>query len=117
MSFRNVITWLIAPAAAGAVLAAVFLEPSAQPRPQPAAAGFEATDVTGVGWGRDFRLLGDDGRPRELADFRGKVVALYFGYARCPDVCPLTLAELSRAVRLLGEDGARVQAEIASICR
>ena len=109
MSFRNVITWLIAPAAAGAVLAAVFLGPSAQPRPQPAAAGFEATDVTGVGWGRDFRLLGDDGRPRELADFRGKVVALYFGYTRCPDVCPLTLAELSRAVRLLGEDGARVQ--------
>jgi protein SCO1 len=67
------------------------------------------TDVTGVRWGRDFHLLGHDGKPHELADFRGKVVALYFGYTRCPDVCPTTMAALGQAVRLLGSDAGQVQ--------
>ena len=70
---------------------------------------FESTDASGVSWGRDFHLTGNDGAPHELAEFRGKVVALYFGYTRCPDVCPLTLATLGESVRLLGEDGKRVQ--------
>jgi protein SCO1 len=72
-------------------------------------AGFEATEVGGVTWGRDFHLTGTDGAPHELAEYRGKVVALYFGYTRCPDVCPLTLATLGESVGLLGEDGKRVQ--------
>jgi len=72
-------------------------------------AGFEATDVSGVIWGRDFHLTGTDGAPHQLADYRGKVVALYFGYTRCPDVCPLTMATLGESVRLLGDDGKRVQ--------
>lgn len=76
---------------------------------------FEATDVSGVSWGRDFHLTGDDGAPRELADFRGKVVALYFGYTRCPDVCPLTMATLGESIRLLGEDGKRVQVIFVSV--
>jgi len=67
------------------------------------------TDVTGVRWGRDFHLLGHDGKPHELADFRGKVVALYFGYTRCPDVCPIAMAALGQALQLLGSDGKRVQ--------
>jgi len=70
---------------------------------------YDATDVTGVAWGRNFHLLGHDGKPHELADFRGKVVALYFGYTRCPDVCPTTMAALGQAVRLLGSDAERVQ--------
>src|SRR5258706_8824401 len=70
---------------------------------------FAATDVTGVPWGRDFQLPGHDGRSHGLAEFRGKVVALYFGYTQCPDVCPTTLATLAQAVRMLGNDGERVQ--------
>ena len=76
---------------------------------RPGKPAYNATDLTGVAWGRDFHLLGDDGKSRELADFRGKVVALYFGYTRCPDVCPITMATLGQAVRLLGEDARRVQ--------
>src|SRR5690242_8375669 len=114
MSVRNLIVWCLAPAAAGVFLAAAFLTATAA-RQDVATADFEATDVTGVAWGRDFHLVGDDGKPRELADFRGKVVALYFGYTHCPDVCPLTLAELGRAVRLLGEDGARVQVVFVTV--
>jgi protein SCO1/2 len=108
MNLRRVLSWVIAPALAGAFFAGAFLAFAAS-RQGAETIKFEATDVTGVAWGRDFHLTGHDGKPRELADFRGKVVALYFGYTRCPDVCPLTMATLGQAVRLLGEDGTRVQ--------
>ena len=70
---------------------------------------FTATDVTGASFGRDFALTDHNGVPRSLADFRGKVVALFFGYTHCPDVCPTTMAELAEAIRQLGPDGQRVQ--------
>ena len=99
---------LLALAAAAAIAAAASVSLAAR-NSEPERIEFEATDVTGVTWGRDFHLAGDDGAPHELAEFRGKVVALYFGYTRCPDVCPLTLATLGESVRLLGEDGKSVQ--------
>jgi protein SCO1 len=70
---------------------------------------FRGSDVTGAGFGRDFALTDHEGRPRTLADFRGKAVALFFGYTHCPDVCPTTLAELAEAMRRLGADHSRVQ--------
>jgi protein SCO1/2 len=105
---RRVVGSALALAAAATIAATAFVSLGAQD-PDTGALDFEATDVTGVNWGRDFHLAGDDGAPHELAEFRGKVVALYFGYTRCPDVCPLTLATLAESVRLLGEDGKRVQ--------
>jgi len=71
--------------------------------------GFQATDITGVDWGRDFSLTDHTGSPRTLADFRGKAVLLFFGYTHCPDVCPTTLATMAQAVDRLGEGGQRVQ--------
>ena len=76
---------------------------------------FDATDITGVPWGRDFQLLGPDGKEHGLADFQGKVVALYFGYTRCQDVCPTTMATLAQAVRLLGNEGGEVQTVFVTI--
>ena len=108
MKARNLILWCAASAVAGAFIAAAYLVAAAPPQ-DAALSEFEAIDVTGAAWGRDFHLMGDDGKQRELADFRGKVVALYFGYTRCPDVCPMTMAELGRAARLLGQDGTRLQ--------
>jgi len=70
---------------------------------------FKASDVTGTTYGREFALTGHDGKPRTLADFRGKVVVLFFGYTQCPDVCPTTLAELAEAMKQLGPDAERVQ--------
>lgn len=70
---------------------------------------FQASDVTGVNWGRDFHLVDASGAPRSLADYRGKVVMLFFGYTNCPDECPTTLAKMAQAVDRLGEDGKRVQ--------
>jgi len=70
---------------------------------------FKNTDITGADYGKDFTLNDQNGKTRTLADFRGKVVVVFFGYTRCPDVCPTTLAELKVAKEQLGEDGARLQ--------
>jgi protein SCO1/2 len=76
---------------------------------------FKASDVTGTTYGRDFALTGHDGKPRTLADFRGKVVVLFFGYVQCPDVCPTTLALLADVMKQLGPDASRVQVLFATI--
>jgi len=70
---------------------------------------FKNTDVTGADYGKDFALTDHTGKARTLADFRGKAVVMFFGYTRCPDVCPTTLAELKAVKDQLGEDGKRLQ--------
>jgi len=76
---------------------------------------FKASDITGTAFGRDFALTDHAGRPRTLADFRGKIVVLFFGYTQCPDVCPTTLSTLAEAMRRLGPDAARVQVLFVTI--
>jgi protein SCO1/2 len=56
--------------------------------------GWHMTNISGAMPRLDFHLT-ENGRPVSGADFRGKVVALYFGYTHCPDVCPETLANLT----------------------
>jgi protein SCO1/2 len=75
----------------------------------PEAPKFRSTDITGAEFGKALELTGHDGRPRTLADFRGKAVVLFFGYTHCPDVCPTTLADVAGALKALGPDAARVQ--------
>src|SRR6185369_9736285 len=70
---------------------------------------FQLTDVTGADFARDVRLTDHNGKPRTLAEFKGKVVAVFFGYTHCPDVCPVTLAELASVARDLGKDAERLQ--------
>src|SRR5689334_10219664 len=70
---------------------------------------FKNTDITGADYGKDFVLTDHTGKTRTLADFRGKVVVVFFGYTRCPDVCPTTLADLKAAKEQLGADGKRLQ--------
>jgi protein SCO1/2 len=57
----------------------------------------------------ELGLAGSDGRPLALARFRGRVVALAFGFTTCPDVCPVTLGTLAEARRKLGADAAGFQ--------
>jgi protein SCO1/2 len=100
-------------AVAAVVLAAILtLAGCGRPADGPS---FKASDVTGSAYGRDFALTDHNGKPRTLADFRGKVVVLFFGYTQCPDVCPTTLAELAEAMKQLGPDAARVQVLFATI--
>jgi protein SCO1/2 len=75
----------------------------------PDAPKFMASDVTGTSFGRDFKLVDHNGKPRTLADYRGKAVVMFFGYTQCPDVCPTTLSELAEAMKRLGADADRVQ--------
>ncbi len=70
---------------------------------------FKSTDVTGATFARDFALTDHHGKQRGLADFRGKVVVLFFGFTHCPDVCPTTLAEFARMTKVLGKDAEHVQ--------
>ena len=70
---------------------------------------FRSTDITGAPYGKALELGDTQGRARHLEDFRGKAVVLFFGFTRCPDVCPTTLAEVAAAVKSLGPDAERVQ--------
>jgi protein SCO1 len=90
---------------------ALLLTACADP-PPPA---FHGVDITGSDWGRDFALVDHRGRPRRLVDFRGQAVMLSFGYTRCPDICPTTLAALAEAMKLLGKEADRVQVLFVTI--
>lgn len=76
--------------------------------PQPKAA-FEATDITGADFASGLNLTDHHGKPVSLADFKGKVVVLFFGYTHCPDVCPTTMSDLAQAMKRLGKDADQVQ--------
>ncbi|MBE7439981.1 MAG: SCO family protein [Spirochaetales bacterium] len=60
----------------------------------------QASSTADVGW--DFNLLSHDG-PFDSRTLRGQTVLIYFGFTSCPDVCPATMAQVSRALRSLPE--------------
>lgn len=75
----------------------------------PDAPKFKGSDVTGSAFARDFALSDHTGKPRTLADYRGKAVVMFFGYTQCPDVCPTALTTLAETMKQLGPDADRVQ--------
>jgi len=79
------------------------------------APSFKAVDITGAQYAKDFDLADGDGRRWKLADFRGKVTVVFFGFTQCPDVCPTTMIELAEVKQRLGADGARVQGVFVTI--
>jgi protein SCO1/2 len=76
---------------------------------------FKAVDITGADYARTLSLPDAEGKIRTLADFKGKVTVVFFGYTQCPDVCPTTMAELAEVKRSLGKDGERVQGVFVTI--
>ncbi len=98
------ITWPRVRALAAAALGAALLAGCGAQTPK-----FKSTDITGADFGRQLALTGHDGKPRTLADFRGKLVVLFFGYTYCPDVCPTTLVDMAAVMKSLGKDAERVQ--------
>lgn len=73
------------------------------------AKAFKGIDITGAPYAQGFALTDFHGQPRTLADFRGRVVMLYFGFVQCPDVCPTALARAAAAKQLLGIDAQNLQ--------
>ena len=76
---------------------------------------FQGVDITGSSIGDDLRLTDHTGKARSLEEFRGKVVVVSFGYTHCPDVCPITLANLANARKKLGKQGDQVQVLFVSV--
>ena len=70
---------------------------------------FRNVDMTGADYAKGFALTDHNGKPRTLADFSGKAVVVFFGYTRCPDVCPTTMVEMKDVLRKLGSEAAKVQ--------
>ena len=76
---------------------------------------FQSTDITGASFGARLRLTDHMGRVRDLADFKGKVVVLFFGFTQCPDVCPTSMTTLAEVKRLLQGDGERLQVVFVTV--
>jgi protein SCO1/2 len=126
-----------APATPPPVQSAVASRPSRGPRSSLLiVAGLALVSlVCWLGWGRlhayrpfarevftdpkpapDFHLTDQNGRPLSLANLRGKLVLLTFGYTHCPNICPMTLANLNQAFSLLKpEQQSQVQVVFISV--
>ena len=76
---------------------------------------FHFTDITGAEFARKLELPDADGKMRSLADWKGKVAVVFFGYTQCPDVCPTTMAELAQIRTLMGADGDKLQTVFVTI--
>lgn len=63
---------------------------------------FRGIDITGADYAQGFSLTDAHGQRRTLADFRGRVVMLYFGFVQCPDVCPTALTRAAAVRQQLG---------------
>jgi protein SCO1/2 len=87
------------------IAALLLILTACSPKPE-----FKNIDITGsTAFGKDFSLVDPDGKVRTLADFKGKVVVMFFGYTQCPDVCPTTLTEMQQVMTILGPKSDKVQ--------
>jgi cytochrome oxidase Cu insertion factor (SCO1/SenC/PrrC family) len=104
--------------AAGTLLAAaVPVDRAPAQEPDPARAARFMDDLM---WGHGlvggpFELVDQTGKKRTDADFRGKLLLVYFGYTYCPDVCPTDLLQISLAVDELGSAGVDMQPLFISV--
>ncbi|QMV72655.1 SCO family protein [Comamonas piscis] len=108
MNKRNALRWL----AGSAVVASTggFLTACKSK------ADFNAIDLTGSKeYGQDFSMPDQHGQRRSMADFKGKVVLVFFGFTQCPDVCPTTLGDLAAVKQKLGAKGDKLQVIFASV--
>ena len=112
MNKRQALRWMVKTAAwaGAATVAGVNLAACTESKPS-----FNAVDITGADYARDFSLADADGKVRTLADFKGKAVVLFFGYAQCPDVCPTTMSEMAQVKQQLGADGDKLQVVFVTV--
>lgn len=89
--------------------------PAGAPPAAAPAVTFTNADLTGANYAQDFALTDHHGKPRTLADFKGKLVVMFFGYTQCPDVCPTTMAEMANVMKQLGAQADQVQVLFVTI--
>jgi protein SCO1/2 len=76
---------------------------------------FNGVDITGADYAKDFSLKDSNGQTLTIDAFNGQVVALFFGYTQCPDVCPTTMSEFKQIKDSLGERGSKLQVVFVSV--
>jgi protein SCO1 len=72
-------------------------------------ASFKGVDLADATYKGEFRLKDAQGRERTIADYRGRVVLLHFGFTQCPDACPTALARAAQIRTLFGKDADKLQ--------
>lgn len=90
---------LVALAALSGALVAKFIVDPPQYTPAAQTGGMTVSTPRRI---PDYALVDMDGKPFALSQLQGKSVLVFFGYTFCPDVCPLTMAELKQTKTLLG---------------
>ncbi len=99
---------MVAAIAAAVALSAVLVVRALWVDPR-TGGGREATATGAALVGGPFELTDQDGRRISDRQFRGKLMLVYFGYTFCPDICPTTVLDMSRAMDLLGAAAEQVQ--------
>ncbi len=102
---RSMLKWL-----GSASLALMLTACGPDPKPQ-----FNGSDISGTGLGSMLSMVDHTGQPRTLADYKGKVLVVFFGFTHCPDVCPTALAHIAQSLSLLGEQAKDVQVLMVSV--
>jgi protein SCO1 len=105
IAVRVINTWTTAIFCAFFLLAACT-----DPKPQ-----FKSVDITGADYSQNFSLPDQFGKTRTMADFKDKIVVVFFGFAQCPDVCPTTMTELAEVKKMLGKDGDKLQVILITV--
>lgn len=73
------------------------------------------TATQGSTVGGPFRLVDQEGRTVTEADLKGRPTLVFFGFTRCPDICPTALYEISQAFEAMGGDAAKAQALFVTV--
>lgn len=76
------------------------------PAPRPT---FHGTDMSFVDFGAPPELTGHDGARRSVSEYKGKIVAVFFGYATCPHICAPVLYKLAKVRTALGQNASGFQ--------
>ena len=76
---------------------------------------FNGSNLTEVKLDSSFELTSHKGEDKTTKDFKGKVVAIFFGFASCPDICPTTMIELKNIKEMLGENSNQLEVLFVSL--
>jgi len=76
---------------------------------------FNGSNLTEVKLDSHFELTSHKGEKKTIKDFKGKVVAIFFGFASCPDICPTTMVELKNIKSMLGKNSNQLEVLFISL--
>ena len=70
---------------------------------------FNGSDISNANLNSSFELLSHTGEIKKITDFKGSVVAIFFGFTHCPDICPTSMQELKFIKESLGMQSDKLQ--------